>query len=330
MGGLTASFTQKSLPMSADDGIAATFRGSAGPGGRVSVFIRTTDLLYQISSANQPQQLGWPAGYAVAGGDIPVRTGSLRGRRRPTTSRRQHGQRQPVLARLLRRRRGDLVCMATDRRRCVHLYAHDRAERRRQQRARVRPWQRQPHLAGVLLHRWRRLGLRLGPADADGVFTSAPAAISTDGRIVHVVGRGNDNRYWRAYSSDGASTWELWNPIGDGVFSSNPAAAVSADGSSLHIFGRGLDGRIWRAHTPDAGATWDALWGPVGDGIYISSPAVAMSPDGATIHVFVSAPIDMCIGRHQPTADRPGLAQRFRVLEPETPWCSDPQGVAWP
>ena len=90
------------------------------------------------------------------------------------------------------------------------------------------------------------------------------------------------------YSSTAASTWELWNPIGDGLFSSNPAAAVSADGNSLHIFGRGLDGRIYHAHTPDAGANWDALWGPgpIGDGIYTSSPAVAMSADGTIIHVF--------------------------------------------
>ncbi|MGB9252696.1 MAG: hypothetical protein WCC28_23625 [Mycobacterium sp.] len=287
-GGLTAKFTQKSLPMSADDGIAATFRGSAGPGGRVSVFIRTTDLLYQISSANQPQQLGWPAGYT------PLPEGTFRSG--PAACVAADGQRLHV------------VGMGSDNRYWHGSSADGGATWYAWLPIGDGVFTSMPTIAlsgdgnnvhvfgrGNDNHIWRAYSstggagwdYAWGQLDADGVFTSAPAAaISTDGRIVHVVGRGNDNRYWRAYSSDGASTWELWNPIGDGVFSSNPAAAVSADGSSLHIFGRGLDGRIWRAHTPDAGATWDALWGPVGDGIYISSPAVAMSPDGATIHVF--------------------------------------------
>jgi hypothetical protein len=282
-GGLTATFTQKSSPMSANDGIAATY---AAPGGRVSVFIRTTDLLYQTSSANQPQQLGWPAGYT------PLPQGTfLSG---PAACVAADGQRVHV------------VGMGSDNR-----YWHGSST---DGGATWYAWTpigdgvftSMPAIAvsgnnlhvfgrGNDNHIWRAYSstggaswdYAWGQLDPDGVFTSAPAAaISADGSRVHVVGRGTDNRYWRAYSGDGASTWELWNPIGDGVFSSNPAAAVTADGNGLHIFGRGLDGRIWRAHTPDEGATWDALWGTIGDGVYISSPAVAMSPDGTIIDVF--------------------------------------------
>jgi hypothetical protein len=113
----------------------------------------------------------------------------------------------------------------------------------------------------------------------EGVFTSAPAAvISADGRSLHVFGRGNDNKIWRAFSPDGGANWTLaWAPIGEGVFSSGPAAVVSGDGRSLHVFGRGIEPpppppgsfgdptvpKIWRAFSPDGGAHWTLAWAPI-------------------------------------------------------------------
>lgn len=290
-GGLTAKFTQKSLPMSADDGIAATFAGPTGPASRVSVFIRIADQQFQTSNAQQPEQLGWPAGYT------PLPDGTfLSG---PAACLAGDGQRLHVVGKGTDGRfwHGDsadggatwdaastwlpigdgvftsmpAIAVSADGNN-VHVFGRGNDNHM---------WCAYSSTGGAGWdYAWSQL-------DPDGLFTSAPAAaISADGSVVHVIGRGTDNRYYRAYSSTGASTWQLWNPIGDGLFSSNPAAAASADGNSLHIFGRGLDGRIYRAHTPDAGANWDALWGPIGPGIYISSPAVAMSPDGAVIHVF--------------------------------------------
>ncbi len=294
-GGLTAKFTQKSLPMSANDGIAATYgkSGFAGSVISVSVFIRTTDQRFQASTAIEPEQLGWPTGYTT----LPDGT-FLSG---PAACLAGDGQRLHVVGKGTDGRfwHGDssdggatwdaastwlpigegvfasmpAIAVSADGNN-VHVFGRGNDNRM---------WRAHSSTGGAGWdYAW-------GQLDTDGVFTSAPAAaISSDGSVVHVIGRGTDNRYYRAYSSTAASTWELWNPIGEGLFSSNPAAAVSADGSSLHIFGRGLDGRMYHAHSPDAGANWDALWGPgpIGDGIYVSSPAVAMSGDATVVHVF--------------------------------------------
>ena len=121
-----------------------------------------------------------------------------------------------------------------------------------------------------------------------GVFLSGPAACaSADGRNVHVFGRGDDNRAWRAHSSDGGASWDLaWSQIGTGVFTSALASAISADGRSLHVFGRGDDNRVWRAHSSDGGANWDLAWAAIPSGVFTSAPAAAISADGKNLHVF--------------------------------------------
>jgi hypothetical protein len=121
-----------------------------------------------------------------------------------------------------------------------------------------------------------------------GVFVSGPAAcVSADGKSLHVFGRGEDHRAWRAHSPDGGATWDVaWAPIGAGTFTSALAAAISADGKSLHVFGRGTDNRIWRAHSPDGGANWDVAWAAIGSGVFTSAPAAAISADGKSLHVF--------------------------------------------
>jgi hypothetical protein len=102
--------------------------------------------------------------------------------------------------------------------------------------------------------------------------------VSADGKQLHVFGRGNDGRIWRAFSPDGGNHWALaWSPIGERVFSSSPAAAVSADGQKLHVLGRGKlpppppsgtfadpeEPKIWRAFSPDGGNAWSVAWSPV-------------------------------------------------------------------
>jgi hypothetical protein len=121
-----------------------------------------------------------------------------------------------------------------------------------------------------------------------GEFISGPAAcVSGNERDVHVFGRGDDNRIWRAHSSDRGGSWDLaWDPIGDGVFTSSPAACVSADGQSLYVFGRGTDNRIYWSHSPDGAASWDVVWGPIGDGVFTSGPAACVSADGTSLYVF--------------------------------------------
>jgi hypothetical protein len=121
-----------------------------------------------------------------------------------------------------------------------------------------------------------------------GAFQSGPAAaLSADGKQMHVFGRGQDNRIWQALSLDGGIHWTLaWAPIGEGVFKSEPAAAVSADGKRLHVFALGTDDRIWRAYSIDGGKTWAVAWEPIGSGTFNSAPAAAISADGKRLQVF--------------------------------------------
>src|SRR5271157_2072343 len=121
-----------------------------------------------------------------------------------------------------------------------------------------------------------------------GSFLSGPAAaVSSNGKSLHVFGRGQDSRIWRAYSADGGNSWQVaWAPIGEGVLTSAPAAAISADGKQLHVFGRGVDNKFWRAYSADGGNSWQVAWAPIGDGTFMSGPAAAISADGKHLHVF--------------------------------------------
>jgi len=132
-----------------------------------------------------------------------------------------------------------------------------------------------------------------------GQFRSGPAAcMSADARNLHVFGRGNDDRIWRAHSPDGGGNWTAgpdtgggqwdvgWDAIGDGVFNSGPAACLSADGQNLHVFGRGNDNKIWRAHSPDGGSSWDVAWSAIGTGTFTSGPSACISANGQSLHVF--------------------------------------------
>ncbi len=133
-------------------------------------------------------------------------------------------------------------------------------------------------------------------------FTSSPAAcLSADGKNVHIFGRGNDNRIWRAHSPDGGGSWDVaWAAIEEGVFTSGPASCVSADGKSLHVFARGNDNRIWRAHSPDGGGSWDVAWAAIGEGTFSSSPAAAISANGQSLYVFGRGNDDRIWWTHSP------------------------------
>ncbi|MBK6485388.1 MAG: serine hydrolase [Gemmatimonadetes bacterium] len=117
------------------------------------------------------------------------------------------------------------------------------------------------------------------------VTSGLAAAASSDGQRIMVVGRGTDNRMWRAWSTNAGVNWQGWLPIGDGTFDTGPALTMSANGQLLHVFGTGLDGRMYQSRSVDGGATWSA-WLPIGQGIFTSAPAAAASHDGKTVHVF--------------------------------------------
>lgn len=121
----------------------------------------------------------------------------------------------------------------------------------------------------------------------DGEFISSPAAaLSADGKKLHVFGRGKDNKYWRAFSSDAGKTWNVaWSPVLNGLFTSPPASCMSADGNSIYLFGKGNDNKTWFGFSKNGGTTW-AGFTPVGNGLFISGPAVCCTPDGNKIYLF--------------------------------------------
>jgi len=66
----------------------------------------------------------------------------------------------------------------------------------------------------------------------DGEFISSPAAaLSADGKKLHVFGRGKDNKYWRAFSPDAGKNWNVaWLPVLSGLFTSSPTVCIKAHG----------------------------------------------------------------------------------------------------
>jgi hypothetical protein len=123
-----------------------------------------------------------------------------------------------------------------------------------------------------------------------GIFTSAPAAAaSSDGKIIHVFGRGTDHRIWRneSQNSGASSSWlEHWVPMGKGTFTSGIAAAASSNGLSVQVIGRGTDRKLWRysLSNSDTGLKkWKLI---SGDRTFTSAPSIAMSSNGSGIDVF--------------------------------------------
>jgi hypothetical protein len=123
----------------------------------------------------------------------------------------------------------------------------------------------------------------------EGVFNSSPAAAcSAAGELLAVFGVGTDQHMYWAYSTSSGSSWDsAWAaPIGEGVFTSEPAAACSADGSRIYVFGRGTDNRCYWAYTARGTQGWDMAWQPIGEGVFNSSPAASCSWDGQMVQVF--------------------------------------------
>jgi hypothetical protein len=122
-----------------------------------------------------------------------------------------------------------------------------------------------------------------------GVFKSGPAAAcSAGGELLAVFAVGTDQHMYWAYST---SLWAAWDaawatPIGEGLFTSDPAAACSADGSRIYVFGRGTDNRCYWAYTARGTQGWDMAWQPIGEGVFNSSPSANCSWDGQIIQVF--------------------------------------------
>lgn len=119
-----------------------------------------------------------------------------------------------------------------------------------------------------------------------GVFISGIGASSSwDGKKIHVIGRGTDQRMWRAWSADAGATWNGFESILTGTFLSGPAVAMTVDGKVIHVFGTGMDRRIWRAKSVDGGQSWSG-WNPIGAGKFTSQPAAACSINGSLLYVF--------------------------------------------
>ena len=117
------------------------------------------------------------------------------------------------------------------------------------------------------------------------VLTSGIAAASSlDGKVLHVMGRGTDNRIWRVTSEDGGVSWPAAEPIPGMTFATGPAVAVSEGGGLIHVFAVAADTRMYRTRSISDGE-WSA-WEAIGSGSFTSQPAAACSHDGRLVHAF--------------------------------------------
>ena len=130
-------------------------------------------------------------------------------------------------------------------------------------------------------------GAPLAPVEfPGGIHTSGvAAAASGDGLKIQVLSRGTDNRIWRAWSTNGGSSWQGFAPILSGTFLSGPAVAMSAGGDIIHAFATGTDSRMYRTRSINGGGTWSE-WQAIGAGVFTSQPAAACSLDGKIVHTF--------------------------------------------
>ena len=109
-----------------------------------------------------------------------------------------------------------------------------------------------------------------------GVFTSAPAAVSSGPNHIDVFGRGTDNAIWHTYW-DGS--WHGFDSLG-GTFVSAPSVS-SWGGGRLDVFAVGTDSGLYHNY-------WDGNWHSWGDRLsvtFTSAPA-ATSWGTGRIDVF--------------------------------------------
>lgn len=87
----------------------------------------------------------------------------------------------------------------------------------------------------------------------NGTFTSEPAATSnlTQSQMT-IAGRGFDNRFYFATTTDGTTWVGNWTAIPNGTFTSGPALS-GRTGSVFDIFGRGGDNFVWQKTSTDSG-----------------------------------------------------------------------------
>ncbi|MBB6324812.1 uncharacterized protein with PIN domain [Algoriphagus iocasae] len=121
----------------------------------------------------------------------------------------------------------------------------------------------------------------------EGEFISSPAAaLSADGKKLHVVGLGKDKKFWRAYSPDGGKNWNIaWTPILNGLFTSSPSLSISADGNKIYLIGKGNDNKAWFGFSKNGGSNWTGF-SPIGAGVFLSGLCTCCSADGNQIFVF--------------------------------------------
>ena len=113
---------------------------------------------------------------------------------------------------------------------------------------------------------------------------TGPAAVSDDGRRVHLFVVGTDRAVWHTSTVVDAAgqptTFATWESLG-GILTTAPAAASSAAGR-LIVAGRGIDGDLW-SRTFD-GTAW-APWQGAG-GLALAAPAVDVV-DADTYRILV-------------------------------------------
>ncbi len=290
--GLAARFSQKTLPVSPDDIIAATYSVND----RVDIFTRTSAKLFQTTSNPNSKTGSWttswhnlPTGDFLSGPaacvshhlnvlGVAAQDLHIIGRGSDDRFWRAHSPNNgvsfddawdPIGTGTFSS--SPAACISADGKN-LHVFGRGKDNK---------IWRAHTYDGGGNWDvEWSPMG--------EGVFTSGPAAcISADGKSLHVFGRGNDNHIWRAHSYDGGTNWDAeWASVGVGTYTSSPAAALSGDGKSLHLFARGGDNRFYRCHSYDGGTNWDADGAVIGEGVFVSAPAVAMSPDGQEIHLF--------------------------------------------
>ena len=150
-----------------------------------------------------------------------------------------------------------------------------------------------------------------------GTFTSAPAiAVSGDGSVVHVFGRGDDWRIWHNWST--SAGWQPhWAPIGEGAFSSGPGATSSKDGSRVHVMGRGTDSDLWKNWTNGTGQPFQPHWTKLSSGSFISAPALAADAQGQNLYAAAFGDDFTIYTNHWPGVgapwDGPGRPGRTRA-----------------